>query len=80
MDEESSKKFQTFINFKKLNELINSDDKGKDHLIESNYEEFNKIYNILSGKVELPNEIKLIGDIQDMDIKKNFNYLKKINS
>ena len=51
MDEESSKKFMAIINYKKLNEFVNSDIKKKDYLIENNHEEFNKIYNILSGKI-----------------------------
>ena len=59
MDEESSKKFQTFINYKKLNQFIFVDDKSKDKLIEKYHEEYNRIYNILNGKIELPNEIKL---------------------
>ena len=59
MDEESSKKFMGLLNYKKLNEFVNSDNKKKDYLIENNHEEFNKIYNILSGKIELPNEIKI---------------------
>ena len=81
MDEESSKKFQNFINYQKLNEFINSDDKTKDYLIESNHEEFNKIYNILSGSIELPNEIELIDEYKNckknMDINKKFQLFGK---
>ena len=59
MDEESSKKYQVLLNYELLNEFINSDHQKKNYLIENNHEEFNKIYNILSGKIELPNEIKI---------------------
>jgi len=78
MEEESSKKFQTLINYEKLNELINSDNKTKDYMIENNHEEFNKIYNILSGKIELPNVFNLISDYRDMNIKTKFQLFEKI--
>ena len=83
IDEESSKKFQNFINYKKLNEFINSDDKKKDYLIENNHKEFNKIYNIIDGNnIELPNEIKLIDEYKDckkiMNINKKFQLFEKI--
>jgi len=81
MDEESSKKFMAIINYKKLNEFVNSDDKKKDYLIEKNREEFNKIYNILSGKIELLNEIKLINEYKNckkiMDMNKKFQLFGK---
>ena len=77
MDEESSKKFQTFINYKKINEFINSGDKTKEYLIEKNHKEFNKIYNIIDGNnIELPNEIKLIDEYKDC--KKIMNLNKKV--
>ena len=80
MDEESSKKFQTFINYQKLNEFIKSDDKIKDNLIENYHEEFNKIFNILSGNIELPNEIKLIDEYikckKNIDINSQFQLFK----
>jgi hypothetical protein len=81
MDEESSKKFQAFINYQKLNEFINISDNSKDVFIEKNHEEFNIIYNILSGKIELPNEINLIDEYKickkNMDIKKKFQIFGK---
>ena len=80
LDEESSKKFQTFINYQKLNEFIKSDDKTKDNLIENYHEEFNKIFNILLGNIELPNEIKLIDEYikckKNVDINSQFQLIK----
>ena len=82
MDEESSKKFQSLINYELLNEFINSDNKKKNYLIENNHEEFNKIYNILSGKIELTNEIKIIDEYKNckkiMDMNKRFQLFGKI--
>jgi hypothetical protein len=43
MDEESSKKFQSFINYQKLNEFINSNDKRKDYLLEK-YHHYYRIF------------------------------------
>ena len=81
MDEESSKKFHALINYELLNEFINSDNKKKNYLIENNHEEFNKIYNILSGKIELPNEIKIIDEYKNckkiMDMNKKFHLFGK---
>ena len=53
------KKFQSFINYKKLNEFINSDDNEKDYLIENNHKEFNKIYIILQMEITLNCQMKL---------------------
>jgi len=82
MDEESLKKFQVLLNYEFLNEFINSDNKKKNYLIENNHEEFNKIYNILSGKIELPNEIKIIDEYKNckkiMDMNKRFQLFRKI--
>ena len=82
MDEESSKQFQILLNYQKLIELINEkEEKKKDDLIKNFHEEFNKIDNILSGKIELPNEIKLIDEFQkcknNMNNKKKFQLFEK---
>ena len=82
MDEESSKKLKVLLNYELLNEFINSDNKKKNYLIENNHEEFNKIYNILSGKIELPNEIKIIDKYINcnkiMEMNKKFKLFGKI--
>ena len=93
MDEESSKKFKVLLNYKLLNEFINLHSKKKDYLIEKNHEEFNKIYNILSGRIELPNDIKIIDEYKNckkfMDMNKKFqlignskikNFIKKTSN